>query len=1295
MSNGVSVSLAVVTLSATRRWIFRDGLIRFLRSVATKRIQWLGYENPFPAFKRLIPVIVAIATLLAALSSVAQEVGEKKQWTFNFTGALFGYFRIEANANTETTRLEPVRSFFAKLNADPNRKRPLLLGMGDNFGPEFGAALQYPSAGCNSDNSGSEPERDYYADIPPESLYKTSTNTPLHASCDNVARFLMAAEYDAIVPGREDFMYSAGWLREMALRLKGELQDANKDHKKPLLLAANLRVKFGPKDSRCPLLFGPSGGENASANCTQDGGVATTTALDWLRRLDLVINDKEHATYIRSRTAGDRPSAIDFRMRMQLFFNEGEILGEMRQGLRDGEAKSLKDLIDRIGSFMTELEKTRSTLQFSEKAGKALDELVSSCSENDGPAGDVCTYAKELQRKKNDLKCGGACASVLIEGKPAEAGRQALLRSIAAEQENVGYTLVKHDSTLVIGVVGEGNMQGVSSSNRSLEWEKTSKKNPSQKTLIGDVLVLTPLDTAVAILRAAAVVHTDVQHVVVMAQMSHAEAEELAARLSHLATDLRFSRVDAVLSAADDFYATRTAEVRAYDPGNLVPVLSPSRFYNSRGLETTISSATFEKRSNCLDLNTRCSVLRIERPTPTLTQGGLSTAELFLQQLKILQQLKNLSKPSIEGCEAQGRTATFSTPSDECREAITQFLLRGLQSKSPADVAIIEKRDIFLSTLPHVVEEYSYDDYVMCNPQYARHPDHFKEESEAKKLKADCELRVALDRILWKGDFIERVMMDGKSLKALLTTSEAKAEEDSGLVAVDVYGQSLDTYGVVQKPSSDLSRLSRRPSAFYVPEDPQCTQWPSADLTPSPYCVNGNPIADDGAYWISTSDHLANDELTYKALKSLPNGYHRPGDGQYLTRVIQKSILGGMRDEPGKNIAKESAHQQRSIVHVDVFKAVAGVSLRSPVGGDSRIANDFVGVADSRAQAPHQQEVDFEVLNRMSFESPRSLPRHLFPLGGLLGVQSDLEYDRSVLGNLTGKPVNAAYSINSFQTAPFIAWRLNPCKTSAIDGIGPGCRALPRTFLVLYPIQYQRQIVGNYLFFDHTSDSGELTVSTPAVSSEFGKIGVRRESSGNSWFHPDPGSYMEEGFQYGVQHDILSSITLADHLCSVSASASLTSCFKTAGISIDNTTQINAVSTTSLHAYGLYWDIHLVKGLMKAKDGTGFGVNMSFDSKGDYFIPRSSVKELPTQTRYDVPLSFAVNFPVLRNLALSPTYSTFLYANQVNGRSIVINTFSVNAKWYYARDASVPAVTKQTLFKGPSTQDQTKTAKMK
>ena len=59
------------------------------------------------------------------------------------------------------------------------------------------------------------------------------------------------------------------------------------------------------------------------------------------------------------------------------------------------------------------------------------------------------------------------------------------------------------------------------------------------------------------------------------------------------------------------------------------------------------------------------------------------------------------------------------------------------------------------------------------------------------------------------------------------------------------------------------------------------------------------------------------------------------------------------------------------------------------------------------------------------------------------------------------------------------------------------------------------------------------------------------------------------------------------------------------------------------------------------------------------------------------------------------TLTTFFYRNQgtpSESHSLLINTFSVTAKWYFGRDAAVP-FWHQLRFRGPASLDQTKSAR--
>ena len=235
------------------------------------------------------------------------------------------------------------------------------------------------------------------------------------------------------------------------------------------------------------------------------------------------------------------------------------------------------------------------------------------------------------------------------------------------------------------------------------------------------------------------------------------------------------------------------------------------------------------------------------------------------------------------------------------------------------------------------------------------------------------------------------------------------------------------------------------------------------------------------------------------------------------------------------------------------------------------------------------------------------------------------------------------------------------------------------------------------------------------------RIGVRFESSGLPKWTPDPGSYAEVGPEYFVQNNVLAAIQLRDILTSPTDPTSNTVCpasavgvlYKGTNGTIGNpfincaknaylaaSPQIPLTATSNivpvpktLHTGGIYWASHVQKAIDAKK-----AYSVSFDTSGDTYLWNDVT--LPTQTRYALTTKLAFNAKIVGNLSLSPTWSGFFYENQgdhgvsSSRTSLIAHTLSVTAKWYFARDAAVPFL-KQAVFAGPSSVDQTSSAKMK
>jgi len=279
-----------------------------------------------------------------------------------------------------------------------------------------------------------------------------------------------------------------------------------------------------------------------------------------------------------------------------------------------------------------------------------------------------------------------------------------------------------------------------------------------------------------------------------------------------------------------------------------------------------------------------------------------------------------------------------------------------------------------------------------------------------------------------------------------------------------------------------------------------------------------------------TSDSLAHDTTDYSQFGNLLSGYHEPSKGVFFTGELQDAFSREPKIELSEDpVTISQAQQYKDLFHVDIAKWVAGFSIRHTVGGNAAAAA-FQGVAESRASQTTQQELDLEATTRMYRDV-----RWKFPFS--IGNQTVLEYDRSVQGNLSQKPINANYSLNDFSTNLFFQKRIPFFWDAATTQGNWANRELPRTLIVLTPIQYQQQVVGSFLFFSNSVGNGQLTVPLPRAYGYSSRIGLRHEIAGGSWWKADRGSYFEAGFQLASQYNVLQSVTLFTGAVSLTCNA--------------------------------------------------------------------------------------------------------------------------------------------------------------
>jgi len=1312
-----------------------------------------------------LPSTRAQVAATAGSSDSASPSSPARTLDIYYTGKLFGYYRMEAGESSTNPVLSPVANFLGWRSG----AQGLLLGMGDNFAPEFGAGIQLEDAGIDGCHS-TAPD----ATKLPESLYKDQTRVAPAAQCDNVLRFMMQAGYRALVPGREDFIYTSYWLHRVAVMTQNmslaNRRDfiANNEEHRTQLLAANLRIPLGgggklgvdagggkAGDPGCPLLFAVDGSPN-TATCT-GGSNPLPNTFDWLSRLDKVLTDGTAASMARAvdptQLIGDVANAANQRTTLQ-------------QNRETVAANELKIMTAAWGTRCTIPDPIKRLLQGDKYQPPAADKTQPSAMKIDDACMDSNKVTRETDQhdlqeywsdlstrldkvevksvvvdekifKGNDQSNNGIWNPVISRTAAIDA-EHGLLRTIDREMNGAGYTVAVENGSrvLLIGVVGRETMSAISATNLKMcagqvdpvsknprggaaqEQKRTEQSanqqsqsvpyflscSPGSEKVVGSVTVFDPVAAVADAVRAARYLEgKKFDRVIVMAQMPAPEAQVLAARVrSRLlqATPDQQQMVDLVLSEAQTDYQTPVIDLTLNDLTQATPVMAPDAASVSSNVPTgangmygTISLATLTgpvyhneiahlamapsgMKRNAVDVahdrfpadlahSNRFMGVRSYLPCVTHING--TTSQEVLDD-----PLQCRYETVLAMLEAAQRQA----------EQPEQRLLGGETEQS--DVVLLQRRDVFMGDLWSGYDG-SDDVEVYCKGYQA----------PAGGSPGHCLLRVALDRVLWKGDYLERIAVTGSDLKKVLDTSiTEQSNTQTSLIATDLTQQWLVVYGVSQPSLKNLTNVESSDDPLWIAQDAEC-KASAVDAVGggTTYCVNGQVIGDDDRYWIVTSDHLAEDDVLYT-----PLGQGKPQTRAVTTTFLTAQIARGlenMRGAPPKTappnanamiaLAVTTFEQQR-LFQIDFNKVVLGFNSGAALGPTDVVPTELQGVADSRAAVPHSQDFDAEAALRLASDHPFFGP-------ATAGTQTSFAYERTVKGSLTGSPETVTYQQNTATFGAFAQIDLFPHPWIR-------SRAEPKNMLVLAPHQYQTQVNNARLFLPFTNGGGQLSIALPLVSSFNDKAGFRREWGVRSdnkldkW-NVDANSYAEGGFEFSVQNNILNSITLANGNtqlpCVAMAGTDIGTCFKKAKATFPisaSTTLVGSPSATTLHTPGVYWDTHLERKLDFFKR---FKVPPALvsESAGDIFFGRPADKVLPTQTNYAFTWNTSLSIPVYGNLSIAPAYNIFFYRPQLSVVSEQIRTFTFTLRWYFAQHNRVPVPVLLTQS-GPTSADQTK-----
>lgn len=193
---------------------------------------------------------ITLLLIPGLLSPLLAGEGAPVSYTVLYTGRTLGYYRVPDRQTTATSEcsesaidLEQVKVFRRRAAEGTGTK--ILVGMGDNFSPEFNTRMIF--------DGGKPTPKDLvqwdFKAIPPQWIpydRKGASDAEIAAGrgrigFDNAGCFFKIAGFDAMVPGKHDFEFGPERLRYLA-RYLGEPLDPNKPDQFVEMLGANLAI---------------------------------------------------------------------------------------------------------------------------------------------------------------------------------------------------------------------------------------------------------------------------------------------------------------------------------------------------------------------------------------------------------------------------------------------------------------------------------------------------------------------------------------------------------------------------------------------------------------------------------------------------------------------------------------------------------------------------------------------------------------------------------------------------------------------------------------------------------------------------------------------------------------------------------------------------------------------------------------------------------------------------------------------------------------------------------------------
>lgn len=1214
-------------------------------------------------------------TLSFAISSYGQNQPASPSADIIYTGRLLGYSRVpslqpfKAKGCPDTSPDDSVAAidFLEKRNSAAYQKA-ILVGTGDNFSPQLEARVfndpppipkQKYDVGNKELYFSDGSKWFFYKDVPKsvENMINQGLGT---IPSDNVACFLRAAGFSAIVPGKHDFYFGAERVRQLARFLARTQKD---DSYQPVqMLGANLVIQTSPITPKSipptlkekPWFDGDWSSDYPVMNIS-DGA----TVYPWLSYVKLQIgklprNEKALEAFLKELARWNRP--ISKANLLQIIANARATL------TKPVDQEPLNKLLVTTNGF--DISKPIHLCPSAGNPNAIPRNVVSDCEPLDLNAGEVrlangtiayylklrplVTGAKLAVGEKigNGKPIRGTQAqhfSTLITGKNYGLCDAAITNCLRFSvhtpffyfphrlpQQSAGYTdpdpyVYVNDDAAIFGVVEPDLPEQVGILN--FGWANLNDG------LTSKVSVEDPADALLQQLEYFEVQHPGFKGLkILLAQTSPQRAKKLSAR---------FPEFQIVVSEADLEQATSEITMQTTwnaesKSGSLVAV--PAPYFDSKTRKGSVHFGTIKAESSLNGNQVVSWKLSTSSLDPQPITEDEDQATTFWDEVK---QLRNC----LPATPAQNQPNL---------EYLRLLVLCSMRERFSADVALIQSRDLYeklpLLTPQPGVNQIPSKQRMLQRPTVI--PSGLPPNTPPPPVNAG-NFQQMLDRLIWKGDLLTLLYVPGDALKTALDLSSTfENDENATLSLVVDRGRKLETLGI------------------------------SKDKITNEYLINGLPLDGKKIYAVATTDFIGAGDTGYPALASaalnpkthpaaFPEklvsisslvcrklfGVSEYADNYCLEPIVSEKYLdetsapqiepqrqpsalarffaglpfkgpNKIPDATTNSGAVEQKVQRRSIWMLSLKDLSLAFNSLNNNFTDKEIDEKFSGNPTSSVQAKHSRDFRFGLDLRFSRSSHK---RDFY-------IEPGIDYKRQTTGDTPETVQVSQISNRAFGDAGFVLWR---AYGRPVPNIGLNLSLHSET-------QLQRPF-SNFTLGNANSDM--LTIYQARSFVVLPRLGFRWQNREH---------FAEFGIQGGKEFKAFRGYAFdtagGEVQCTVNPLQTIAKCISENSKTADGITKDGPVRVLleDRPRAGVYW---------KTSFSVPFGPRVKYilTDEADFLFV-SFHKDTSLDTRFRDISKHSLSFSIFPSISIGPTLRLLLYQNKVNRDFLIQKEFGIETR---------------------------------